>query len=194
MNTSNKEMTENVFLELDAKRGESIIEIAPGNGILSKPLLTKLGESGKYLAVDLSDEMLEQVTEHLGSDKEGMPSRRFIYGNASTLKLDTAYDKIFAVNFLYFIKDLNELMQNLATWLHPGGRIVFGIRAEETLKKLPMTEFGFEYHKNSVIEAALSLAGFENIEIKTLEEIPAVQRQVKIDFKLITHIISARLK
>jgi SAM-dependent methyltransferase len=194
MNKSNKEITENVLLELDAKLGESIIEIAPGNGVLSKPLLKVLGESGKYLAVDFSGEMLEQITDNLGGEVEGMPTRRFIYGDARSLKLDFSYDKIFAVNFLYFIKDLDELMQNLATWLNPAGKIVFGIRDKETLKKLPMTEFGFEFHSKSQIESALSLAGFKNIKINTLEEIPSVQRQVKVDYTLITHIISASLK
>jgi len=188
MNESNKEMTEEAIRYLNVKESEKVIEIGIGNGHLSIPVLEKLGKSGSYLGIDLSLDMINKAQELF--NKKEYPETHFIHGNALEVKVDQKYDKLFAVNLLYFIEDFDTFIKVIKLWLRPDAKVVFAIRAKETLEKLPVTQFGFNIRSNESIIGVLKDNKMKNINIHTFEEKADTSKQLEVDFSFINHVIS----
>lgn len=194
MNQSNRYMTEIAIESLKDMAGKSVVEIGPGNGILSIPLLKNIGSEGKYLAVDLSKDMIEQSKKNFNEllELNQKPKIELIAGDIFEIKKVASYDGIIAVNLIYFIKDLYLFFEHLKSWLKEGGRVVFAIRSKETLLKLPVSKHGFQIYEVDEILKALESAGFKNSQCETFVEKldSGSKRQVEVDFAFKTHIIT----
>jgi len=68
MNVLNQFISNKTIEALSAKQGESIVEVGPGNGFLSIPLLDVLGKNGYYFGIEMSDLMAAEASRIL-SDK-----------------------------------------------------------------------------------------------------------------------------
>lgn len=162
MNEVNKALTAWVIETLTPRAGETIAEIGPGNGALSLPIVETLGKDGRYLGIELSDDMARAAAATLSA--AGAAHVDIHNGDCRSAPVDSAsLDGLMAVNLLYFIDDLPELFGQIASWLKPDGRAVFGLRSAESLAALPFTQFGFRIRETAEIEVALREAGFPNI-------------------------------
>lgn len=162
MNEVNNAMTARAIKTLAPRAGEVIAEIGPGNGALSLPIVEALGDDGRYLGIELSEDMARAATAALGA---AGPARVDIHnGDCRNAPVDTAsLDGLMAVNLLYFIDDLPGLFGQIANWLKPGGRAVFAIRSADSLNAMPFTQYGFRVRPLAEIEAALREVGFADI-------------------------------
>ncbi len=162
MNEVNNAITARVIETLAPQTGEIIAEIGPGNGALSVPIVEALGDDGRYLGIELSDEMARAAAATLGAVG---PARIDIHnGDCRSAPLDaTSLDGLMAVNLLYFIDDLADLFGQISNWLKPDGRAVFGIRSADSLNAMPFTQYGFRVRPLEEIETALRQSGFSNI-------------------------------
>jgi ubiquinone/menaquinone biosynthesis C-methylase UbiE len=100
--------------------GEQILDLGAGTGVLA-PFVAQAG--AHYTGVDASEKLLQLARQHHG--KEG----RFIYGDARRLSALPALHaaQFDAIVFLLSLQDmdsLEEVVENTAWALKPGGRVV----------------------------------------------------------------------
>ena len=162
MNEVNQFITARAIETLAPRAGEVIAEIGPGNGALSIPIVKALGDGGRYLGIELSDELARAAAATLGP---AGPARVDIHnGDCRSAPVDAAsLDGLMAVNLLYFIDDLADLFGQIASWLKPDGRAVFGVRSPDSLNAMPFTQYGFRMRPQEEIETALRQSGFATI-------------------------------
>lgn len=169
MNRANGLVSERSIELLEAQSGQNIVEIGPGNGMLSRDLVKLLGANGHYQALERADDMIPQLQRNLAV---GAPGRVSIH------HLDCIYapiapgsvDAIFGVNFIYFIADLGALFARFDQWLKPGGRVVLGTRSAEAMGALPFTQHGFILRSREEVIDLLAAAGWEVSEPEYFEE------------------------
>ena len=159
MNETNAFITERSAEALAPTAGERIVEIGPGNGRLSRPLIRALEKNGEYIALEPSVEMVEQAWNNL-SGLGAAPVTIFTDDSFSAPVIEHSVDGVMAVNVLYFIDDLDALFRKIATWLKPGGRAVFGVRSDQCLKAIPYTRYGFHIRSLEDIKDSLLVSGF----------------------------------
>lgn len=163
MNKGNAFISARTTEMLNPRIGETIAEIGPGNGLLSTPVVEKIGKKGQYIGLELSSEMADIATQNL--EKSNSAQILVHVGDAmdALIKKGTL-DGLFAVNLLYFIEDMPGLFGKISNWLKPGGRAVFGVRSAKVLKEIPFTQFGFRIRPLDEIIECLRASGFGSVE------------------------------
>ena len=169
MNNTNAFITARSIEALAPNAGDFIVEIGPGNGALSGDLVKTIGFAGRYLGIEISRDMA-QVAEQTLRDI-GVAQIDVHPGDCHDVKVaDASIDGLMAVNVLYFIDDLNELLAQIRPWFKPSGRCVFGIRPARTLESLRFQEFGHHIRSPEEIEDALQTYGFGEISVTHYDE------------------------
>ena len=169
MNSMNGFLTSRCLETLNPSAGQAILEIGPGNGALSEPLVDILGETGSYHAVERSTDMATVTYDRL-SARETASIQVHCGGCDDAPISPQSLDGAFAVNLLYFIADLPGFLGTLQQWLRPGGKVVFGVRSSHALQAMPFTEFGFHIRGLEDIFASLSSTGFIDIAARYHDE------------------------
>ncbi len=162
MNDTNALISERAIEALAPRAGEFIVELGPGNGALSCGLVQTLGPDGRYLGIEVSRDIVPVAEETLSG--AGQARVDIHAGDAHDASVEeVSVDGLFAVNVLYFVDDLDALLDRIRPWFRPGGRCVFGIRPAMTLKSLRFHEFGYHIRPPEEIENAMRAHGFREI-------------------------------
>ncbi|TAL02624.1 MAG: class I SAM-dependent methyltransferase, partial [Porticoccaceae bacterium] len=165
-------------------------EIGPGNGRLSMDLVRRLGEGGRYTAIELSPDMARECQTNLG----GVSSCAVTVINADCRAAGLtpgSADAVFGTNFVYFLDDLTQFLQPAYGWLKPGGRLVIGIRSKTAMAALPFTPFGFRLREASEIVAAMAALGWRDIRDEYHDD--EGEREINgLMVKVDAHIISGK--
>ena len=133
MNDTNAFITARTIEALAPKSGDFIVELGPGNGVLSRGLVQTIGSDGRYLGIEISRDMALDAEKTLRNTCETQID--FHVGDCHTASVNTAsIDGLMAVNVLYFVDDLDCLLARFRPLFLSGGRCVFGIRPSSTLK------------------------------------------------------------
>ena len=111
---------------LDAKPGESILDLGCGTGHLTK-LIQEKGAS--VIGIDSSAEMIAQA-------KESFPNIEFKVANASNFYFEGEFDAIFSNAVLHWIKEDDTLIESVYDNLKPGGRFVAEFGGRGNMEKL----------------------------------------------------------
>lgn len=162
MNVANARLAERAIAALGAGPGDSVVEIGPGNGLLSADLVRLLGERGRYTAIELSSDMARECRANL----TGLSLCAVEVLNADCRAVDlmpVSVDAIFGTNFVYFLDDLAPFLARAHSWLKPGGRLVIGIRSKAAMAKLPFTPYGFCLRESADIAAAMAAQDWRDI-------------------------------
>jgi SAM-dependent methyltransferase len=191
MNDVNAAITAKTIEALAPQAGETVAEIGPGNGALSIPIVKAVGAGGRYLGIELSEEMAQAAATTL---RAASSTPIDIHnGDCRSAPVDAAsLDALMAVNVLYFIDDLPDLFSQIANWLKPDGRALFGIRSPESLNAMPFTQFGFRVRSQEEVAAALREAGLTNIASSYHDEGTTMLGELEIPVDSI--VIEARLR
>ncbi len=106
---------------LDARPGESVIDVCCGQGVLAKPMLD--AKVAKFVGVDASRRLIESARARHGSD----PRVSFIIADAcaSGSWADGTHDAATCIMAVHDVPDIKPLFSNIAKSLKPGGRAVF---------------------------------------------------------------------
>lgn len=189
MNESNAKITEATIHALTLNKDETVIEIGPGNGLLSLPLFDLIGANGQYIAIDYSEDMIKATQENL--IKAGIKNFQVIHENCQTITQIPKANAIFAVNVLYFIDDLYSFFMKIRHWLKPNARIAFGVRTKESMELLPFTKYNFNKREESEYFTALEKSGFSQIAINKHDKgyINFKGNDIKNEFLVITGLV-----
>ncbi|WP_445364020.1 class I SAM-dependent methyltransferase [Microbulbifer sp. ANSA003] len=185
MSALNQIITNQAIQKLSPQEDESIVEIGPGNGSLSLPILSGLGINGHYLGIEMSEVMASELREKL---RDSQCAAEVICGDCLEVRLkDGSVDGVIGVNILYFIDDLLSFFSHISNWLSPGGRAIFGIRSDKSLKKIPFTQFKFHIRSTEEIKSLMKNAGFDTVESYYFDEeqIPFENTTVSADSVII---------
>ncbi len=106
---------------LDAKPGESVIDVCCGQGVLAKPLLES--GIGRFTGVDASPRLVEAAKSRHGKD----PRATFVVADVCkpAAWADGSHDAATCLMAVHDVADAVAMFSNIARALKPGGRAVF---------------------------------------------------------------------
>ena len=162
MNLLNAFITTRTLEKLNADPGDTVVEIGPGNGLLSKEMIDSLGASGCYYGIELSEDMAKEASQNLSSSSCKV---EILHCDCNKAKIpEQSVDAIMAVNLLYFIDNLEALFTKLKVWLKPGGRVVFGVRSDKSLNSMPFVHYKFSVRTPESIVDIMQNSGFQDVD------------------------------
>jgi len=169
MNSLNDFITQKTIEHLAPKQRESIVEIGPGNGMLSLPIIEAIGAQGRYLGIDQSADMARLAKANL--QNQACPDVNMLCCDVSEAEIEKgSVDGLLAINVLYFIDDLPAFFTLIKKWLKRNSRVVFGVRSPQTLSAIPFTQYGFNIRSIESMEKAMTAAGFSAVESTQYDE------------------------
>jgi len=117
----------NLLIEMsDIQIGENILDIAAGTGLITFRMAEKVGQSGKILAIDISDEMVKIGTK-IGNSKE-VTNVSFERMDAENLAFeDNTFNLVTCALGLMYFPDPDTSMLEMHRVLKHGGRAVVAV-------------------------------------------------------------------
>lgn len=108
---------------LGVRRGERGLDIGCGPGFLACELAREVGEAGRIVAIDSSEDML--VAARARATREGLADRiELRLGDAARLEFPAAsFDFVVAVQVYLYVPDVEGALAEAARVLRPGGRL-----------------------------------------------------------------------
>ncbi len=101
--------------------GLTIADIGAGSGVLSGPLALATGPKGTVYATDIDQALLAHID--LRAKELHVPNLRTVLSTPADVKLPVPVDLAFVHDVLHHVSDRAGLLENLATYVKPGGRI-----------------------------------------------------------------------
>jgi ubiquinone/menaquinone biosynthesis C-methylase UbiE len=173
LNRVNADITTAVYRRLQLRPSDRVLEIGFGNGKLLTALLA-CADDLTYVGVDISETM---VTEAIAFNAElvaaGQASFRLAPAEAIPC-LDQSFDKVFAVNVIYFWPDPVRALAEMRRVLRPDGMSVIAAVKPDTDQPPPpfaREEYGFRVRDAATVVTLHRDAGFGQIELEDYEEI-----------------------
>lgn len=109
---------------LKLQPGQVIADIGAGSGILSVMMAKQVGDTGKVLAVDVQQEMLDLLEKKLAA--QGVKNVEGRLGTEKTPQLEPAsVDLAIMVDVYHEFAFPYEMMLEISKAMKPGGRVVF---------------------------------------------------------------------
>lgn len=136
---------------LNIKEGMTVCDLGCGNGFYTLKMAKEVGKSGKVLAVDIQQEMLDMLQKRV--DKAELKNVQPILGTVADPKLpDNAVDLILLVDVYHEIDHPTEMLAAMRKSLTKHGRIVLvEFRAEDpNVPILPLHKMTKEQVKKEI--------------------------------------------
>ncbi len=176
----------NLAQRIAAGSPRSVLETAAGTGVVPRALAPLLADDARYVVTDLNQPMLDYAAGRQ------QPDDRVAWQQADALALpfeEGSFDAVCCQFGVMFFPDRVAGFAEARRVLTPGGRFVFNVwdRIEENVfaddvtnavaevfphdppRFLARTPHG--YHDIDLIRAELAAAGFQHVEITTIEEV-----------------------
>lgn len=186
---SNPQLTwgRKILERLRLRGHETVVDAGCGSGRLTAELLERLPE-GRVIAVDRSQNMLDEAREHL-APRFG-PRVSFLCADLQTIELPEPVDLVFSTATLHWVLDHDELFARVARLLRPGGRLLAQCGGQGNLQRLraraaqlfraePFARYfagapdPWVFHDDVSTAARLQASGFTDIET-SLEDAAAL--------------------
>lgn len=188
MNIGNKLMNEWTIEELKAAPGDNILEIGMGNGTFIESILS-VDNSIKYTGCDYSGLMIEEASR-INDKFVKNGQAKFFHTDADDLPFgDNIFNKIFAINTIYFWEKPSRELAEIKRVLKPGGRFYVTIRPKSVMQVLPFVQYGFIMYSEEELVKLLEANQFRISSVIVKDE-PEQESNGQI-FKLKTAIACA---
>ena len=118
LTTDVKEQRANTLRALALERGQSVLDIGAGPGLLAWELANAVGPEGSVQGLDLSEPMLEMARRRCAQQ----PHVSFDLGDAGKLPYeDDRFDAVVSTQVFEYIADIPGALAGVARVLRPGG-------------------------------------------------------------------------
>jgi ubiquinone/menaquinone biosynthesis C-methylase UbiE len=172
MNRANANITESVYQRLMLRANDRVLEIGFGNGRLL-PSLLALAEDLTYVGIDRAETMVTEATAH-NAEVVAAGRASFRLGDAEAIPCtDGSFDRVFAVNVIYFWQDPVGALAEMRRVLRPGGLSVVASRVSAPSEEPPpfaKPEYGFYRRSREAMLALHRDAGFSNVVLDDYQE------------------------
>jgi SAM-dependent methyltransferase len=164
MNATNIGMTRASILQLGLEAGQEVLELGHGNcGHL--PLLLEQSPGLRYTGLEISEAMRAEA-RRMNADPTAEGRAAFVTYDGEKLPFpDESFDKMFAVNSLYFWPEPEALLREIHRVLRPGGLAAITFAHKNFMQQLPFIGKRFRLYDN---------AGFSALA----EQTPFVQERI----------------
>ena len=111
------------MLEPFVLQGMTVIDYGCGMGFFTMPLARLVGPTGKVIAVDIQEKMLNRL--HVRANKAGLSDRMMILasGNSRQIKEDSV-DFVAALHVIHEIEDQQAFFNDMRRVMKPGAKIL----------------------------------------------------------------------
>lgn len=113
----------------DIQQGEAVLDIACGTGLVTIPAAKKAGRTGKVVATDISQKMVDRLAEIVDSD--GLEQVSTVRMDAESLDFeDNIFDVVLCALGLMYVPSPVDALKEMRRVLKPGGRLVAAVWGE----------------------------------------------------------------
>ncbi|HKV05055.1 MAG TPA: class I SAM-dependent methyltransferase [Candidatus Acidoferrales bacterium] len=151
---------------LELRQGELIADLGAGSGYFTFRIAPRVGKTGKVLAVEIQDEMLQTIRERATAMK--IANVEAVRGSETDPHLPAhGVDLVLMVDVYHELSFPFEVMTQVCTALKPGGRVVF-VEYRKEDPSVPIKEV----HKMSIEQLDKEMSAVGLVRVKTVETLP----------------------
>ena len=162
-----QEQPQVVIKALGLRGGEVVADLGAGSGYFTFRLAAKVGKTGKVLAVDIQDEMLESLRRR--ATAMGITNVEEVKGSETDPQLPAgAVNLVLMVDVYHELAYPYEIMMKVREALKPGGRVVFVEYRREDPRVMIK-----EVHKMSVEQLTKEMEVVGMAHVRTVESLPS---------------------
>jgi ubiquinone/menaquinone biosynthesis C-methylase UbiE len=111
------------ILSMYIERGQTVLDLGCGSGIFTIALAKLVGETGRVIAVDVQDEMLQMVRKKAA--KEGLESRIITYKSGQNrIGISDRVDFALAFYMVHEVPNTEAFLKEIASLLKREGRLL----------------------------------------------------------------------
>jgi ubiquinone/menaquinone biosynthesis C-methylase UbiE len=162
-----EEHPEAVIKAMELHSGDVVADLGAGSGYFTFRIAPEVGKTGKVLAVDIQEEMLEAIRSRAAA--QGISNVREVKDTETDPELPAdSVDRVLMVDVYHELAYPFEVMTKVHEALKPGGRVVF----VEYRKEDPHVRIK-EVHKMSVDQLTREMAAVGLARAQVIESLPA---------------------
>lgn len=159
------------------KKGQKVLDIATGTGIIAIPIAQIVGCEGKVIGVDFSSGMLEQAQRKI--DELGLQNIELIAADAEYINFnDESFDVILCSTAIVYFIDISAALHKWYRFLKQGGIIGFSACSQESCEApliievcakhgISLTNINEPTGTPQRCQNLLREAGFKDIQVKS---------------------------
>ncbi len=169
MNVVNFKLYNAVYNFVPKNHGEKILDVGFGNGDMLKRLEEKL--DALFYGIDISEDMKILATK--ANAKAVATEKMFLsVGDVEDMSYeDSFFDCVYTINTVYFWKDADKAMSQIARVLSDGGRFICAFYSKAYFERSESYQFeGETYYTPKELKELVQKHGFENVKIKVVDE------------------------
>ena len=170
LDRSDREQEEHPEVVIDAlglRGGEVVADLGAGSGFFTFRIAPIVGKTGKVLAVDIADEMLETIRRRAAALQ--VTNVEEVKGSETDPKLPVGgVDLVLMVDVYHELAYPFEVMTKVRESLKPGGRVVF-VEYRKEDPRIPIKEV----HKMSVDQLMKEMKAVGLRHVRTVESLPS---------------------
>jgi ubiquinone/menaquinone biosynthesis C-methylase UbiE len=159
------------------KKGDNILDLACGTGLVTKKLIRKVGSKGKIYAIDSSESAIKIAKKWTGNTK----NLHFVRADAEKIQFKIQFDAITCQYALFFFPNEQKVLKNMKKLLKKNGIISLAVHGKynvpyfdcilEPIKKmipdyLPKYPEMDRFGTKETFADAIKKAGFSKIIVK----------------------------
>lgn len=145
---------DDIISHLGLKPGDVVTDLGAGTGVFSRPFARAVGVTGKVLAVEIDQQLLDHIGQR--AQEENLGNIETVLGKFEDPNLPRRdVDLAFFHDVLHHIKEREAYLKALASYLKPTGRIIV-IEGHHTHRGDPDMEMSKE-----LVTQLMASAGFE---------------------------------
>lgn len=169
MNETNNSMIIKTLEHLSLRDNDRILELGHGNANHLQELLNS-ADNLQYSGIDISELMKQEAEKY--SIENGLDKKADfqLYDGTNIPFADNSFDKIFTINTIYFWQQPVELLNELNRVLKPEGILCITLVDEESMSRLPFTEYGFTKYTDQLFKALVEKAVLKLATMKPFSE------------------------
>lgn len=155
----------------EIKRGEHVLDLCCGAGMVAKVVREKVGSKGWVVGIDHSPDFIKYARSFCNSENV-----KFIKGDVERLDRvvkDQKFDVILLLASWYWVKDKKGLCVQVSRHLKRGGRFVLSLLSDD-LNDEKTYEFYWEYRKALKNEVGRMYPG---LDLSYFDDLPVVDNE-----------------
>ena len=190
MNLRNLSMILGALAQLDLQAGNRVLELGAGDGGLLGYLLSRAPEL-QYIGLDISETMVAQARAFNAPFIQAGLADHVLYDGTRLPLADASFDRVLAVNTVYFWADMPAMLAELARVLRPSGRLCLTFSERAFMQRLPFAAHGFALWDAAEIEQQVGALSLQRVA-RVQEEDLAVSKDGRLVKRPYVHLVMER--
>ncbi len=110
---------EEIFKVLSLKKGDRVLDVGTGTGILIPHILKRIGSEGRIVALDYTENMIKEAKEKFPQKEKEYPNVNFVIKNFFETTSECLFDSIICYSCFPHLEDKEQFFQksfDLLNW------------------------------------------------------------------------------